>query len=1696
MFNLFFSVLMKSGSRNGLPRMFPAFSRRGSRGLRAFLPPLLLTGAVAFLLALSIHAVPLAAQEPGILGNGDLVISGFSGNVNRGDGSTDSLFIDLDGAALKVFSPGNTGPRDARLLAVSPTFEVFARDIGQVFGITLDDAEPPNIYAAATSAYGLQIVLPGGSGAPKRLRTGQPGAVFMAGQFGPAPEGGPGSIWKIDGATGAVSLFANIKSGGVANSGPGLGNLAYDPVHGQLFVSDLDTGIIHRLDMSGRDLGTFDHGVQGLPVTGSAPVLPDPANRADITSASFDAENANSWGFADPRRRVWGLAFFDNRLYYAVEDGPRIWSVAIAADGAFTTEVRQEIDVVPGGFPVSDMLFTTAGDMILAQRGGILGSFDYTQFHTPQANRVLRYRRDETGKWMTVADEYAIGFAGDHKNAAGGVATGCDHVLWSTGDSLRDSTWDAAALARGGEAIVHGVQGNDLALVRPDNVPPWKSLFIDFDGRFDDPAKAGHAGDVEQFRICAGDAAGAESPLPPLPEGPAPAGPAPSGTPEPDLEVTKVHSGAPCVANASCAYIIRITNVGSAPFSGPLYISDSLPPGSIFDSTQPPWNCQVTNAAGNVVECYHAPVTLPPGDSIGLPVMLRLPASMANVKEIENCASIIWMMNAPPNTIVIEQALSLAGYTVGPVDGVLDATTMNAITQFQQDHGLAPTGTITDALVSALFGGTAGLGDANPANDGACVTVPLTPPGGTIIPPSPLPVDKVDLKITKTHTGGDCKPGGKCSFRITVSNVGKVDYKGTIRFTDKLPAGWTLDSHHGGLAAVWTCTPKGGNSFTCAFTPGVPIPAGSRFPPGDKVSVTITASVPASAKGPDAENCVTIKENPKMPQSPGTKGNDKACAKVSLPAPQQTGLDLAIRKDIAGMIQGCKPDSNCTFTITITNNGPGSYHHQVVFEDAMPVGWTFVSQSGGGWEKCTVKGRILRCATHPVLQTNPPIVTLKAAEKITLKLVLKTPPAKGKDKKVWNCAKVFPHASAGDTTPGNDKSCVLLDVPGKPKQKKAPDLRIFKTGPASCKNGFHCTYKIMVINYGNAPFEGNLSITESNMPGVTYHTHTPKSPGWACKDLGGGKIRCDYGKVKLGYMQFALPLVLTVTWPDLPSQVTTMKDCASIHWTGKWAGKGDGNTSNDRACVTTPVDRTPNVITGHTDWSKLLPWNWFSAGTASCTPPNCSFFEFTASLGKTAESQAYDGPLHIRIELPPKSDFPTARVTASSPACSASGWSCTKTGSGYDCRAARCRVSPGERISIRLDGHVAPELKTPPPVRETRTACGVLEWHVGDSSGGIEQQGTGLRTARSCATTVILPRREAVVPPAPERVICPRGWRRFTSRSSVPEGWEQERIGRGGNAIVCGRYVAPPPPPSPAATCPRNGKLVPRGWVRRGWQVRRMRRGGATIFCAWKLRTPPVRVFCPRGWRPIPAGGRVPRGWITMRAGADRNGRLCARPGRTSPPSPPVERCQDGRWDAIEQRCVGVVPPPRRPSCIGGTLITLRTMPPRYVCRCPRGQRPARGRCVTIRRPAPSPRPVVCRRGQRLVRGRCVTVRRPAPPPRPVVCGRGQRLVRGRCVTVRRPAPPPRPVLCRRGERLVRGRCVTIRPRPVPRPELRPVPVPRPIPRPEPRPAPRPRPSIAPVPAVPKLQVIPTPLRIICPRGQVVYRGRCVKPVQ
>ena len=493
--------------------------------------------ALATFCLLGVPAAGVANQSRNVVMPGHMAVTGFSGTyvprVEEGFPPAvdplDETFIDPSRATLRIFDISDLGgPAAGQLVHVPKPFEVTAEQIGQVFGLAYDDGRgvdgsapagsTPNLYVTASSLHGIQIVKrdSDNDGRPERLHRSELGARFMDGQFGPN-NAGPGAIRKVDGVTGAVSLFARIAT----NSGGALGNIAFDGRSRQLFVSDVDTGLVHRITMDGRVIDSFDHGVTGHRAAGLAP-LADDGTTMNITSGSFAVDDPGTWGYTQDARRVWGVGVLRGRLYYAVgSNAAKIWSVGIGRDGSFLDDARREIDVAgTPGFAVTDIAFDGKGVMYLAQRGPVENRYDYSSFARSGRGEVLRYflktSADPTKPdvW-TGPESYATGWPAEHMQSAGGVDLQygyrddgridfdrCDTTVLATGDDLQGGLPPIAG--QPAPLVVHGVQLTEKVMVRPANQPPAGSWYFDFDAFFEDSGVTGHVGDVEVWRPCEG----------------------------------------------------------------------------------------------------------------------------------------------------------------------------------------------------------------------------------------------------------------------------------------------------------------------------------------------------------------------------------------------------------------------------------------------------------------------------------------------------------------------------------------------------------------------------------------------------------------------------------------------------------------------------------------------------------------------------------------------------------------------------------------------------------------------------------------------------------------------------------------------------------------------------------------------------------------------------------------------------------------------------------------------------------------------------------------------------------------------------------------------------------------------------------------------------------------------------------------
>jgi len=350
-----------------------------------------------------------------------------------------------------------------------------------VFGIAVDHARAPNIYVTSSSLY-----IP------------QPGY--------PAD----GSVFRLCGATGAICRVADLPNAQVAPldfGGPGLGNVAYDDSHHQLFVTNFEDGRIYRLPLPEEE---------SCDCAGFACETPN-----EGPFDAFDPFGADDGmpGFAPLGERLWGVGVQPGRVYFGrwnenghlagVSSGVlnEIWSVGLTPNGEFDRALGERLEVsIPLGpycghgptGPPSDIEFAEDGRMLVAERTlrrdmGFFGAHD---------SRVLEFElRGPAPQSWDLAQVVEVGnFFGWRANAAGGadyaqpVPPGdCppDGHLLATGDSLR---WPVAAPCPA-DIFIYGVQVSPLVGGTRDN-----SYLIDADGHPCGNHEKAKLGDVDYLR--------------------------------------------------------------------------------------------------------------------------------------------------------------------------------------------------------------------------------------------------------------------------------------------------------------------------------------------------------------------------------------------------------------------------------------------------------------------------------------------------------------------------------------------------------------------------------------------------------------------------------------------------------------------------------------------------------------------------------------------------------------------------------------------------------------------------------------------------------------------------------------------------------------------------------------------------------------------------------------------------------------------------------------------------------------------------------------------------------------------------------------------------------------------------------------------------------------------------------------------
>lgn len=318
-------------------------------------------------------------------------------------------------------------------------------NLGEIFGIAIDSIG--DVFFASSDVYHLDSTLASGYNSYR----------------GPA---GPAGIYRADAAvlsnlnilisthpaaTPQASPSTTIpNTGGIGN---GLGNIAYDQKHHQLFASNLEDGRIYRISLTSTPpqvVSIYD------------PLTPDDG----------------ATGIAPRQEQIWGIGVFTDtagitRVYFARRALPptissEIHSIPLQSNGEFGGASIYHNGIYEGGSTkeitlstptsdtsrITDIAFAEDGRMLLSERGH------------PHRASIYEYHFDGSS-WVPTANSFYTGsynilFGLESQNAAGGIDYGyrqrggnvygqCDSIVWASSNYILS--------AGSGSGFYYGIQG-------------------------------------------------------------------------------------------------------------------------------------------------------------------------------------------------------------------------------------------------------------------------------------------------------------------------------------------------------------------------------------------------------------------------------------------------------------------------------------------------------------------------------------------------------------------------------------------------------------------------------------------------------------------------------------------------------------------------------------------------------------------------------------------------------------------------------------------------------------------------------------------------------------------------------------------------------------------------------------------------------------------------------------------------------------------------------------------------------------------------------------------------------------------------------------------------------------------------------------------------------------------------------------
>ena len=609
-----------------------------------------------------------------------------------------------------------------------------------------------------------------------------------------------------------------------------------------------------------------------------------------------------------------------------------------------------------------------------------------------------------------------------------------------------------------------------------------------------------------------------------------------------DMTITKSHTGNLTQGQVGATYTLTATNSGSGATSGTVTVTDTLPAGLTATAmTGTGWTCTL-----GTLTCTRSDVLAPAGSypaiTLAVTVANNAAASVTNSATVSGGGEIIVANDSVNDVTTIVQLADMtitkthtgnfsqgqvgATYTItatnsgpGPTSGTvtvvdtlpagLTATamtgtgwtcTLGTLTCTRSDvlaaaasyPAITLTVTVANNAAASVTNsvGISGGGELNVANDTASdvTTIALAS----------------DLSITKTHVGNFTQGQVGATYSINVGNAGPGPTNGTVTVVDTMPAGLTATALAG---TGWSCTL---GTLTCTRADVLAV-AGS-YP---AITATVTVANGAAAS---VTNTATVSGGGELNLANDTASDSTTVIQVA---------DLTLAKTHVGnFTQG---QAGATYTITVTNSGPGPTNGLVTVVDALPAGLTATAETGTGWTcvlgtlTCTRADALASAGSYPAITLTVNVANNAAAS-------------------LTNTATV---SGGGELNLANDVSANATTI------TQLADLTITKTHAGSFTLGqTGATYTITVANSGAGATSGTVTVVDTLPVGLTATALT--GTGWTCSL---GTLTCTRSDVLAAAASYPA-ITLTVTVGTTPGSVTN---------TATVSGGGEIITTNDTA---------------------------------------------------------------------------------------------------------------------------------------------------------------------------------------------------------------------------------------------------------------------------------------------------------------------------------------------------------------------------------------------------------------------------------------------------------------------------------------------------------------------------------------------------